>query len=130
MPSDQLRTEFNRAYAELIAFKNHLPDIVEARRVGDYNATVTRLGECIGLDLTSFLIPDSELRRISRYSYISDIESEERTNVYDPPECDRDLVLTKIESLLTFLNLEYSPSKSKVGFRPSEVNRTLGLPGL
>jgi hypothetical protein len=96
--------------------RDHLPEIVRAAFTSSYNKLVDRLRQRLVFDPAPYLVSDSEFRRVSRFSYMSDFETEARRVVYDPPEIDRDLMLTKIDALLGFLSLHYSRAKPSIGF--------------
>lgn len=116
MPNNHVQIEVEQLITQLVAMRDHLPEIVRADFTSSYNKLVNRLGQCLVFDPAPYLVSDSEFRRVSRFSYMSDFETEARTVVYDPPEIDRGLMLTKMEALLGFVNLHLSRPKSAIGF--------------
>ena len=123
MPNNRARIEVEQLITGLVAMRDRLPEIVRADFTSPYNKVVNRLRQCLDFDPAPYLVSDSEFRRVSRFSYMSDFETEARTVVYDPPEIDRDLMLTKMEALLGFVNLHLQQSKSAIGFTGKEAGQ-------
>jgi hypothetical protein len=109
--------EFQRAYPQLQAMRSHIPDIVTAPLVVEYNGLLDRLRDSCGRDLPPFRIADSELRRVCHSGYMDDFNRETYKNVYGPPECDRDLFLRRIDGLLMHLQARNPAAKPVIGFR-------------
>jgi len=116
LPNNRVQIEVEQLVTELVATRDHLPQVVGADFTSSYNKLVNRLGQCLDFDPSRYLVSDSEFRRVSRFSYMNHFETGARTVVYDPPEIDRDLMLTKIEALLGFVKLHLQRSKSTIGY--------------
>jgi hypothetical protein len=97
--------------------RSHIPDIVSAPLVVEYNGLLDRLRDSCGRDLSPFRIVDSELRRVCQSGYMNDFYAETHKNVYGPPECERDLFLRRIDGLLMYLQAQNPTAKPVIGFR-------------
>jgi hypothetical protein len=59
------RTELNRLHSVLVSMRKNLPNApVEQRYINVFNQTVDELTAASGVDLTSFMIPVTDLERI------------------------------------------------------------------
>jgi hypothetical protein len=109
-------SEFQRAYAHLQAMRSHVPDIVTAPLVEEYNELGDRVRDSCGLDVSQFRIVNSELRRVCHSGGMVDFNRETQRNFYGPPECDRDLFLRRLDGLLMCLEAQNPTTKPAIGF--------------
>jgi hypothetical protein len=114
-------SDFQGACAELAAMRAHIPDIIGAPLVGEFNDIVDRLQRWSGDDLSRFRVADSELRRVSRLSYMSNFYTEAHKKVHGPPECEPDLFLRRVDGLLMYLQVRNRTGKPAIGFAPRPV---------
>ena len=91
------------AWAKFEAMYSNLPNVVNPDRVADFHAILDLLQESSGEDLSSFRVPDSEIRP---RAYLSRIVC-----------CDRDFMLTQMDGVRQFFeNIQPSPKKAQIGF--------------
>lgn len=109
------------ARAHLNAFSNNLPTRIDASVVAQFHKIVDALGEASGEDLSSFRIPDSEMKR--RVISVGPL----RARPGRPPSggkrmsekryCDVNFMRRQIEGIVCyFASLQPPPQRGKIGF--------------
>lgn len=107
-----------RAYAILRALRNNIAELtlVEEIYVREYHTALDTL-EGIGIDVTQFRIPSSEVQpRVTSISVVySGIPS-------PPPKYSKEkyvpkqLMLTKLDAILVYFEITYSEKPRRIGF--------------
>jgi len=111
----------NLALAKFYAFRNHLPRAFDEEEVKQFHQIVTALEEAFGEDLSSFRIPDSQMKR--RVISVGPV----RARPGRPPSggkkmsekryCDDSFMRRQIDGILSyFQNLQPPPERRKIGF--------------
>ncbi len=109
------------AVARFVAFRNHIPSRLDDDAVAQFHQIVTALEEASGEDLSSFRIPDTEMKQ-----HVSS-RSPVRAWPGRPPSggvkmskkryCDDNFMRRQIEGMASyFQNLQPPPEPRKIGF--------------
>lgn len=114
---------FARAYVTLQSLRKNIEHIggVEEKYVREFHAVLDRL-EGIGIDVSEFRIPDSELKH--RDTAASMYVGGERISPYKPSEekyVTRQFILTKLDAILGYFEIITSEKPKRIGFtKPDE----------
>ena len=109
------------ALAKFCAFRNHPPRAFDEDAVTQFHQIVTALEEAFGEDLSSFRIPDSQMKR--RVVSVGPV----RARPGRPPSggkkmsekryCDDSFMRRQIEGIESYLqNLQPPPGRREIGF--------------
>lgn len=112
----------NRAYAMLKALQNSVAELqlVKETYVRDYHTSLDML-EGMGIDVTQFRIPPSELQPRITSARVSYPASPSPPPKYSNEKyVTRELLLTKLDATLNYLEITYSQKPRKIGFSPPD----------
>lgn len=109
----------NLAWARLEALRSHPPTSWDEVEVSRFHEIVTALEDAYGVDLSSFKIPDAEMKQIvvsmSRASYSGRFPA--RRQMSDKRFCDVHFVRRQIDGIVLYLqSLQPAPEQRKIGF--------------
>ena len=109
-----------RAYSRLIALKQNLPSSydIHEKYVRDYHEIIDILSEELDISLDEYKIPNNEIK--PHKTLWPDIPYVQKGGVaYSSDEyCERALLLTKLDALLSYLQMEYLfKEKPDIGFK-------------
>ena len=106
-----------RAYAMLMALQKNVAELPSVTEIylTEYHLALDML-EGIGIDVTQFRIPSSEVQRHVASFNLSDGSKNYSKDKYIP----KALLLTKLEAILTYFELTTSKEARKIGFTPPD----------
>lgn len=109
------------AFAQFDAFRNHPPRAFDEDEVTQFHQIVTALEEASGEDLSSFRIPDSQMKR--RVVSVGPVRARPGRppsggrKMSDKRYCDDSFIRRQIEGIVSyFQNLRPPPERRKIGF--------------
>jgi hypothetical protein len=99
--TDQVR--LTQAYALLRSLRVNLPEVyeIDPRFIEEYNGILRELEKVSGFDLRRFAIGESD-----RFDYL------------DKRYCDSRLMKARMDGVLGFFDIIWSPRRPRVGFSP------------
>jgi len=106
------------AWARFEAFRSHLPQSWNANAASQFHETVTALEQAYAVDLSSFRISDSEMKRMIVGVSRSGRSGRRRPpQMSDEPYCDEQVARRKVDGIVFyFQNLQPPPERQKFGF--------------
>ncbi len=109
------------AFAQFDAFRNHPPRAFDEDAVAQFHQIVTALGEAFGEDLSSFRIPDSQMKpRVVSVGPMRARPGRRPSGGREMSEkryCDDRFMRRKIEGIVSyFQNLQPPPGRREIGF--------------
>ncbi len=115
-----------RAYARLIALKDHLPEKgwgVKENYINDYHQIIDILSKETETSLTEFKIPNGEINyEVTSFWPDDPYTGEQDGQTYtDERYCERALFLSKIDAILSYFKIAYLSrveEKPQIGFKP------------
>lgn len=107
------------AWARFEALRSHPPQSWDESAVSQFHEIVSSLEEAYALDLSSFRVPNAEMKPrvvgVSRAPRSGRFPG--RVQMSDKPYCDEHFVQRQIEGIaFYFQNLQPSPERQKFGF--------------
>lgn len=113
--------KLNLAVARFNAFRSHLPNHLDEGAVAQFHEIVSALEEATGEDLSSFRIPESELKHrvISRGPLRArpGRPPSGGTRMSEKRYCDDQVMRRQIEGIASyFASLQSPPHRRKIGF--------------
>ena len=114
-----------RAYARLVALKDHLPKDgwgIKEGYINDYHQIIGILSKEIESSLDEFKIPNGEINYKVTSFWPDDPDTGERGGQTHTDEryCERALFLSKIDAILSYFQIVYlskGEEKKKIGFQ-------------
>jgi hypothetical protein len=106
------------ALANFEAFRSHLPNSWDENEVSRFHKIVTELEDAYGLDLSSFRIPDAEMKPVLIGVSRIGRSGQRRPSQYSGKKyCDDRVAQRKVDGIVFyFQNLQPVPERPKVGF--------------
>ncbi|HME56749.1 MAG TPA: hypothetical protein VKF63_00305 [Terracidiphilus sp.] len=109
------------AMARFQAFRTSPPSSWDESAVSQFNEVVSALGEAFETDLSSFRIPESELKQYEdesgSTSWVDAGRFPARKQMSDKRYCDEKLAQRKIDGIVFFFqNLQPMAERPKIGF--------------
>jgi hypothetical protein len=106
-------------WARFQALRSHPPSAWDEGAVSQFHEIVSALEEAFGIDLSSFRIPEAELKprvvSFRRASYSGRFPA--RKQMSDKRSCDAHFVQRQVDGIvLYFQNLQPTPERQKIGF--------------
>ena len=111
--------EQSLAWARFQSFRSHPPSSGSQDEVAQFHDVVSALEKAFALDLSSFRIPDAEMRQqiVSFRRAPRSGRFPAQTRLSDKRSCDVQLLLRQMDGIaLYFQNLQPPPEDRKIGF--------------
>jgi hypothetical protein len=106
------------AWAHFLALRSHPPNSWDEGAVSQFHEVVAALEESYAIDLSSFRVPDAEMKRnIVGVSRMGLSGRHRPAQMSDKRYCDEHFIRRQIEGIvLYFQNLQPLPERQKFGF--------------
>ena len=110
-----------RAYATLLSLRNNIAEMTNVTElyVNELHTVLIRL-QGIGMDVSEFFIPDSELKHRDTAAIM--YRGGERISPYKPSDekyVDKYFILTKLDAILGYFEITTAEKPKRIGFTKS-----------
>lgn len=106
-----------RAYALLSSLRENIPNErdIEEKWVVDYHNVINKLEDLYGIDLYDFKVPVDRLKQIIAWQNLTSGAKSYLEGLW----CDREILMYKLDAVLSYFSGLSSGQESKIGFRLS-----------